>query len=118
MSWAILLRFNGVSARCIVLSVRCPGPLGSCSPVCSLGALGGLRGVLGNLAPVHLCARWLRGVPIAVTSASRLLFTDVLALRSVLRVRYPGLLGSCSEVCPIGLLHCVCVVLGPLAPVH
>ena len=30
----------------------------------------------------------------------------------------PGLLGSCSPVCPRGLLCCVCGVLGHLAPVH
>ena len=33
-------------------------------------------------------------------------------------VQCPGLLGSCSPVCPRGLLCCVCGVLGHLAPVH
>ena len=33
-------------------------------------------------------------------------------------VQCPGLLGSCSPVCPRGLLCCVCGVLGYLAPVH
>ena len=35
--------------------VRCPGPLGSCSPVCLLGALRCVCGALGHLAPVHRC---------------------------------------------------------------
>ena len=39
--------------------VQCPGPLGSCSPVCSLGVLCCVCGVLGHLAPVHRCARCL-----------------------------------------------------------
>ena len=34
VSWATWLLFTGVSARCVALRVRCPGPLGSCSPVC------------------------------------------------------------------------------------
>ena len=33
-------------------------------------------------------------------------------------VQCPGLLGSCSQVCPRGLLCCVCGVLGHLAPGH
>ena len=33
-------------------------------------------------------------------------------------VQFSGLLGSCSPVCPRGLLCCVCGVLGHLAPVH
>ena len=48
------LPFTGVPARCVVVRVRCPGSLGSCSPVRSPGVL---RGVLGHLAPVHQCAR-------------------------------------------------------------
>ena len=36
VSWASWLLFIGVLARCVVLHVRCPGPLGSCSPVCVL----------------------------------------------------------------------------------
>ena len=39
MSWATWLLFTGVPARCVVVPVRCPGPLGSCSPVCPLGVL-------------------------------------------------------------------------------
>ena len=34
VSWASWLLFTGVPARCVVLHVRCPGPLGSCLPVC------------------------------------------------------------------------------------
>ena len=54
VSWATWLLFTGVSARCVVLRVRCPGPLRSSSPVRSPGVL---CGVLGHLAPVHRCAR-------------------------------------------------------------
>ena len=49
--------FTGVPARCVALRVRCPGPLGSCSPVCPLGVLCCVCGVLGHLAPVQRCAR-------------------------------------------------------------
>ena len=34
VSWASWLLFTGVPARCVVLHVRCPGPLGFCLPVC------------------------------------------------------------------------------------
>ena len=177
------LLFPGLLARCFVLGVRCPGPLGSCSPVCSLGALCCVCGVLGHLAPVHWCAHSVRRVACAVSWAAWLLFTGVLAqcvalcvcgvlghwatahwcARSVgcvvcavswatcllltgvparrlccvrgvlgtwllfpgllarcfvLGVRCPGPLGSCSPVCSLGALCCVCGVLGHLAPVH
>ena len=46
VSWACWLLFTGVLARCVVLHVRCPGPLGSCSPVCVLCA-------------VRVCHGWL-----------------------------------------------------------
>ena len=46
LSWASWLLFTGVLARCVVLHVRCPGPLGSCSPVCVLCA-------------VRVCHGWL-----------------------------------------------------------
>ena len=39
VSWATWLLFTGVLARCVVLRVRCPEPLGSCSPVCALSAV-------------------------------------------------------------------------------
>ena len=37
--------------------VQCPGPLGSCSPVCPRGLWCCVCGVLGHLASVHRCAR-------------------------------------------------------------
>ena len=40
--------------------VQCPGPLGSCSPVCPLGVLCCMCGVLGHWAPVHRCACCVR----------------------------------------------------------
>ena len=46
VSWASWLLFTGVLARCVVLHVPCPGPLGSCSPVCVLCA-------------VRVCHGWL-----------------------------------------------------------
>ena len=161
VSWATWLLFTGVPARCVVLRVRCPGPPGSCSPVCPLCVLCCVCGVLGHLAPVHRCARsvccvgcavswatWLlfTGVPArvffcvcgvlgllapvhrcarsvccfacAVSWASWLLFTGVPARCVVLRVRCPGPPGSCSLVCPLGVLCWVCGVLDLLAPVH
>ena len=139
VSWAIWLLFTGVPAWRVVLRVRCPGPLGSCSPVRPLGVLCCVCGVLGHLAPVHRCAGSVCCVACAVSWATWLLFTDVPArcvvclcgvlghlapvhrcARSVccLCVRCPGPLGSCSPVCPLGALLCVCGVLGHLAPVH
>ena len=82
VSWATWLLFTGVPAQCVVLLVRCPRPLGACSPVCLLGALLCLCGVLGHFAPVHMCARSV----------------------CCLCVRCPGLLGSFSPVCPLGAL--------------
>ena len=117
MSWAIWLPFTGAPAGCVVLRVRCPGPLGSCSPVRPLGVLLCVCGVLGHLAPVHRCARSVCCVVCAVSWATWLLFTGVPARCVVLRVRSPGPLGSCSPVCLLGVLCCVCGVLGHLAPV-
>ena len=48
VSWASRLLFTGVLDRCVVLHVRSPGPLGSCSPVCVLCAM---RVCLGWLCP-------------------------------------------------------------------
>ena len=118
VSWATWLLFTGVPARLVVLRVRCPGPLGSCSPVCSLGLLCCVCGVLCRLAPVHRCACLVRCFACAVSWATWLLFTGVLARCVVLRVRCPGPLGSCSPVRPLGVLLCLCNVLGHLAPVH
>ena len=118
VSWATWLLFTGVPARCVVLLVRCPGPLGSCSAVCPLAVLCCVCGVLGHLAPVHRCAHVVCCIACAVSWAPWLLFTDVPAWFVVLRVRCPGPLGSCSPVCPLGALLCVCGVFGHLAPVH
>ena len=92
--------------------------LGSCSWVCTLGLLCCVCGVLGHLAPGHRCARWACCVACAVSLATWLLFTGVHAGRSLLRVRCPGPLGSCSPVCTLYVLCCVCHVLGYLAPVQ
>ena len=118
VSWATWLLFTAVPARCVVLRVRCPGPPGSCSPVCPLGVLCFVCGVLGHLAPVHCCARSVCCFACAVSWATWLLFTGAPARCVVLRVRCPGPPGSCSPVCPLGVLCCVCGVLGHLAPVH
>ena len=118
VSWAAWLLFTGVPARFAVLRLRCPGPLGSCSPVCSLGVLCCVCGVLGHLAPVHRCARWVCPVARAASRATWLLFTGAPARCVALRVRCLGPLSSCSPVCPLGVLCCVCGVLGHLAPVH
>ena len=98
--------------------VRCPGPLGSCSPVCPLGAFRCVCGVLGHLAPVHRCAPSVRCFACAVSWVTWLLFTGVPAWFVALRVRCPGPLGSCSPVRPLDVLCCVRGVLGHLAPVH
>ena len=121
VSWATWLMFTGVPAGCVVLRVRCPGPLGPGSPVCPLGVMCCVCGVLGYLAPVHRCAcsvccfgcpvswvTWLlfTGVPalsfvvfVRVSWATWLLFTGVPAQCAVLCVRCPGPLDFCSPVC-------------------
>ena len=118
VSWTTWLLFTGVPARCVALRARCPGPLGSYSPVCSLGVLCCVCSVLGHLAPVHRCARWVCCVACAVSWATWLLFTCVPARCVALRAWFPGPLGSCSPVCPLGVLCCVCGVLGHLDPVQ
>ena len=118
VSWATSLLFTGVPARCDVLCVRCPGPPGSSSPVCSLGASRSVCGVLGKLAAVHRCAHWACCVACAVCWATWLLFTGVHAWRVVLCVRCPGPLGTCSPVCLLGAVCCVCGALGPFPPVR
>ena len=102
---ATWLLFTGVPAWFVVSRLRCPGPLGSCSPVCPLGVLCCVCGVLGHLAPVHRCARWACCVACAVSWATWLLFTGAPSWCVVLRVRCPGPLGSCSPVCPLGVLR-------------
>ena len=118
VSWATWLLITDVPARCLVLRMRCPGPLGSCSPVRPLGALLCWRGVLDHLAPVHRCARSVCCVACAVSWATWVLFTGVPARCVVLIVRCPGPRGSCSPLCPLGVLCCVCGVLGHFTPVH
>ena len=118
VSSATWLLFTSVSPRFDVLLLRCPGPLGFRSPVCPLGALVCVYGVLGHLAPVHQCARSVRCAACAVSWATWLLFTDTPPRCVGLRVRCPGPLGSCSPVCPLGGLSCGSAVLGHLAPVH
>ena len=118
VSWASRLLFTGAHALCVVLCVRCPGPPGSCSPVRTLCVWCCVYGVLGLLAPVHRCARSVCGVACTASWASRLLFTGVHALCVVLRVRCPGLPGSCSPVRTLCVWCCVYGVLGLPAPVH
>ena len=60
--------------------LQCPGPLGSCSPVCPRGLLWCVCGVLGQPAPVHRCARSVCCVACAVPWATGLLFTGVRAV--------------------------------------
>ena len=118
VSRAPWLPFTPVPAECVVLRVWCPGPLGSCSPVRLLRVLLCVRGVLGHLASVHRCACSVSRFICAVSWATWLLFTGVPARFVVLCLRCPGPLGFCSPVCPLGVLCCVCGVLGHLAPVH
>ena len=118
VSWATLLLFTGVPALCVLLRVRCPGPLGSCSPGCPLRLLLCLCGVRGHFAPVQRCACSVCCVACAVSCPTWLLFTSVPAWCVELRLRCPGPLSSCSTVCTLGVLCCACGVLGHLAPVH
>ena len=53
VSWATWLLFTGVPAWFVVLRLRCPGPLGSCSLVRLLGVLCCVWGVSGHLALVR-----------------------------------------------------------------
>ena len=138
VSWATWLLFTGcplgvLLCVCVVLGHLVPVPrcarmvccvecavswsLGSCSPVCPLSLLCCVCGVLGRLAPVHRCARSVCCVVCAMSWATWLLFTGAPARCVVLHVPCPGPLGSCSPVCPLGVLCCVCGVLGHLAPV-
>ena len=99
VSWATWFLFTGVPARFVVLCLRCPGPLGSCSPVCPLGVLCCVCGVLGPLAPAHRCARSVCCVACAVSWATWPLFTGALARCVALRARCPGPLGPCPPLC-------------------
>ena len=75
--------------------VQCPGPLGSCSPVCPRGLLCCVCGVLGHLAPVHRCARSVCCVACAVSWATWLPLTGV---RAVSSSAFPLLLSFCLLV--------------------
>ena len=137
VSWAAWPPFTGVPARCVALRVRCPGPLGpvhrcarlvrcfACAvfwATCPLFTGVSARcvacvcGVLNPLAPVHRCALLVGCVVCSVSLATWLLFTGVPARCVYLVVRCPGPLGSWSLVRPLGMLCCVCRVLGHLAP--
>ena len=118
VSWAIWLLFGSVPARCVVLYVRCPGPLGSCSLVSPLGVLCPVCGVQGRSAHVHRCVCSACCVACAVSLVTWLLFTGVPAQCFVLYVRYLGPLSSFSPVRTFVVLCCVCAVLSHLAPVH
>ena len=118
VSRASWLLFTGVLARFVVSCLRCPGPLGSCSPVCPLGVVRCASGVPGPLAPVHRCARRLCCVACVVSWATWLLFAGAPAPSVALRARCPGSLSSCPPVCLLCLLFCLCGVLGHLAPGH
>ena len=117
VSRAPWLPFTGVPAGFVVLHVRCPGQLGSFSPVRLLRVLLCVRGVLGHLAPVHRCACPVLCFVCAVFLATWLLFTGVPVRFVVLCLRCPGPLGSCSPVCLLCRSFCLCGVLGHLAPV-
>ena len=101
-----------------VLCVRCPWTLGSSSPVCPLGVLCCVCGVVGHLGPVHRSICSVCCVACAVSLATWLLFTGVPAWCVVLRVRCPWPLGFCSRLWPLSMLCCVCGVCGHLASVH
>ena len=116
VSWAAWLLFTGVPALCVVLRVRCPGPLGSCSPLCQVCVLCCVCHVLGVLAPAHGRARSVRSVVCSVSWATWFLFTCVLA--QCVALRCPGPPGSSSPVCQLGALRCVFGVFGHLAPVQ
>ena len=118
VSWVSCLLFTGVPAWFIVLHLRCPPPLGSCSPVRLLGVFCCVCRVLRHLPPVHRSARPVCCVACALSRATLLLYTGVPASSAALLVRCPRLPGSCSPVCPLRLLFCLCGVLGHLAPVH
>ena len=107
VSWATWLLLTGMPARCVVLCVCCPGPLGTCSSVCLLGALCCLCSLLGHLAPVHWCTRPVCCVACVVSPATCLLFTGVPIQCVVLRLRCPGPLSSCSPVRPLAALLCL-----------
>ena len=94
VSRASWLLFTRVCARFVVLCLRCPGPLGSCSPVRPLGVVCSVCGVPDPLAPVHRCACWVCCVAFAVSWATWLLFAGAPVPCVALRARGPGPLCS------------------------
>ena len=112
-SWLPLTR---VHARFVVLRLRCLCPLGSCSPVCTLGVLCSICGVLGLLAPVHRCPRLVCCVAPAVPWP--LGCRSLMCTRGALCLRCPWPLCSCSPVPTLDVLCCALDVLGHLLPVH
>ena len=114
VSWATWPPFTGAPVLCVVLHVPCPERLGSCPAVCALPPLLCLCGVLGQLAPVHRCARLGCCVACAVSWETWLLFTGVRTPAIALR-RPPG---SSSPLCSLSVFCFVCRVIGSLAPVH
>ena len=126
VSWATWLLFTGVPAWFVVLRLRCPGLVGSCSPMRPLGVLCCVFGVLDHLAPVHRCACSVFCFACAVSWATWLLFSGVPGLVCcfecavswatwLLFTGLPGR-GVPSFCCP--LCMCVCGVLAHVAPVH
>ena len=127
VSWAAWFLFPGVQALCVLLRARCPGPLGSCSPVCLTVfcvLCMGVRAVV-TVAP-HCIAGQDHWPPVTTTP-----WPKAIGLYSLLPclwfplprcavscVRCPGPLGSGSPVCTRCVRCCMCGVLGLLAPVH
>ena len=93
VSWATWLLFNGVLARCVVLRVRCPGPLGSRSPVCALCA-------------VRVCHVWL--CPSSSPPNFRFFFMEKEKRKTGARVhcrhRHGQLVWRCNSVVSSGVL--------------
>ena len=116
VSLATSPQFKGVQARCVVLHVRRPWPLGYLSPVCLLGVL--CARCPSPLCPVHRCASSVCCVVCAVSSATSRRLKGVHTWCVALRVRCPWSLGCCSPVCILGVSCCVCGNLGHFAPVH
>ena len=106
VSWAGWLLFTGVLARCVVLHVRCPGPLGSCSPVCVLCA-------------VRMCHGWL--CPSSSPPNFRFFFfyrkkkkkKRKTGARVHCRHRHGQLVRRCNSLCP---LACVAGAVAAVAP--
>ena len=117
VSWATWVLFTGVLPRCVALCVRCPGPLGCCSPLCPLGATCCMCGLRGLLAPVYRCPRLVRCVVCSEYWAPWLLFSGLDTQCLLSRLWCPEASCSCSPACTLNALRCLCCVLGHLAPV-